>query len=121
MPNSSPQDEAAHARVWLVNTGWSGGATAPASASALKHTRAIIDAIHSGALATARTERDPVFGFDVVTACPNVPTAIMIPRQAWADASAYDEAAKHLAALFNGNFKTYGGGVGAEIVSAGPV
>jgi phosphoenolpyruvate carboxykinase (ATP) len=110
-----------HARVWLVNTGWSGGPYGTGHRISLKHTRAIIDAIHSGALATARTEPDPVFGFDVVTACPDVPTAIMIPRQAWADPSAYDEAARRLAALFNENFKTYGGGVGAEIESAGPV
>jgi ATP-dependent phosphoenolpyruvate carboxykinase len=48
------------------------------------NTRAIIDAIHSGAFVKAKTERDPVFGFDVVTESPNVPAGILIPRNFWA-------------------------------------
>ena len=59
-----------NARVWLVNTGWGGGGHGAGKRISLKHTRAIIDAIHSGALAKAKTQRDPVFGFDVVTECP---------------------------------------------------
>ena len=58
------------ARVWLVNTGWSGGAYGVGKRIKLAHTRAIIDAIHSGALAEAKTQRDPVFGFEVVTSVP---------------------------------------------------
>jgi hypothetical protein len=60
-------------RVWLVNTGWSEGSYGTGKRIKLANTRAIIDAIHSGALAKAETHRDPVFGFDVVTECPNVP------------------------------------------------
>ena len=59
-----------NARVWLVNTGWSGGAYGVGKRIKLTHTRAIIDAIHTGALANATTERDPVFGFDVVDRVP---------------------------------------------------
>ena len=66
----------------------------------LKNTRAIIEAVHSGALAKAKTQRDPVFGFDVVTECPEVPKGILLPRDAWADKAAYDAAAKKLAGLF---------------------
>src|SRR5271165_5521253 len=72
-------------RVWLVNTGWSGGAYGTGKRIKLANTRAIVDAIHSGALATAKTQRDPVFGFDVVSECPNVPAEILIPRNVWAD------------------------------------
>jgi phosphoenolpyruvate carboxykinase (ATP) len=43
-----------------------------------------------GALATARTERDPIFGFDVVAECPNVPRDILLPRTGWTDPSVYD-------------------------------
>ena len=68
------------ARVWLVNTGWGGGAYGTGRRISLKHTRAIIDAIHDGALATARTERHPIFGFDVPTDCPGVPRDILWPR-----------------------------------------
>jgi phosphoenolpyruvate carboxykinase (ATP) len=86
----------------------------------LKHTRAIIDAIHDGALANAKTERDPLFGFDVATECPGVPREILWPRGVWADTSAYDTTAKTLAGLFRENFKKYESGVSAEIKAAGP-
>jgi phosphoenolpyruvate carboxykinase (ATP) len=86
----------------------------------LKHTRAIIDAIHSGGLAKAKTQRDATFGFDVMTECPNVPPEILVPRNAWADQAAYDATAKKLAGLFKDNFKTYQAGASAEIKAAGP-
>src|SRR6516165_10002707 len=87
-------------RVWLVNTGWSGGAYGTGKRIKLANTRAIIDAIHSGALVKAKTQRDPVFGFDVVSECPNVPAEILIPRNVWADKTAFDATAKKLADLF---------------------
>jgi phosphoenolpyruvate carboxykinase (ATP) len=107
-------------RVWLVNTGWTGGAYGVGNRIKLGHTRAIIDAIHSGALATAGRQRDPVFGFDVVTECPNVPSELLLPRGAWADPRAYDSAAAKLADLFRENFKTYQDGVSLEVKGAGP-
>jgi phosphoenolpyruvate carboxykinase (ATP) len=108
------------ARVWLVNTGWVGGAYGSGKRINLKNTRAMIDAIHSGALAKARTHRDAMFGFDVVAECPNVPSEILIPRNAWADQSAYDATARKLAGLFKENFKTYEGGASPEVKAAGP-
>jgi phosphoenolpyruvate carboxykinase (ATP) len=106
--------------VWLVNTGWSGGGPGVGKRISLKYTRAIVDAIHEGSLAKSRTERDPVFGFDVVTECPQVPSSILIPRNTWSDPAAYDAAAKKLANLFRENFKTYESGVSAEIKAAEP-
>jgi phosphoenolpyruvate carboxykinase (ATP) len=94
-------------RVWLVNTGWSGGAYGVGKRIKLARTRAIVEAIHNGSLRTAKTQRDPVFGFDVVAECPNVPSEILIPRNAWRDKSAYDAAAKELAELFCNNVKPY--------------
>jgi phosphoenolpyruvate carboxykinase (ATP) len=108
-------------RVWLVNTGWSGGAYGTGKRIKLANTRAIIDAIHSGALVKAKTQRDPVFGFDVVIECPNVPAEILIPRNVWGDKAAFDATAKKLAGLFNKNFAAYEGGVSAEVKGAGPV
>jgi phosphoenolpyruvate carboxykinase (ATP) len=104
-----------------VNTGWGGGAYGTGKRIKLAHTRAIIDAIHSGALANTKFQRDPTFGFDVVTACPGVPDEILIPRAAWADGKAYDTAAIKLAELFRNNFKTYEAGAGSEVKAAGPV
>ena len=102
-------------RVWLVNTGWSGGAYGIGKRIKLTFTRAIVDAIHSGSLATAKTERDPVFGLNAVTECPNVPGEILIPRNAWADKTAYDATVKKLADLFRNNFKTYEESASAEV------
>jgi phosphoenolpyruvate carboxykinase (ATP) len=107
-------------RVWLVNTGWSGGAHGVGKRIKLAHTRAIVDAIHSGALAGVKTQRDPVFGFGVVAACPGVPSEILWPRDTWADKAAYDATAKKLARLFVDNFKQYEGGAGAEVRAASP-
>ena len=108
-------------RVWLVNTGWSGGAYGTGKRIKLANTRAIIDAIHSGALAKAKTQRDPVFGFEVVSECPNVPAEILIPRNVWADKTAFDATAKKLADLFTKNFAAYEEGVSAEVKAAGPI
>ena len=108
------------ARVWLVNTGWGGGAYGVGKRISLKHTRTIIDAIHSGGLAGAKRQRDSVFGFDVVTECPGVPAGILLPRGAWADKTAYDAGAKKLAGLFRDNIKTYESGLSPEIKAAGP-
>ena len=106
------------ARVWLVNTGWSGGAYGVGKRISLKNTRTIIDAIHDGALGTARIERDPVFGFDVVRECPGVPADILRPRDAWNDKTAYDATATRLAGLFRDNFRKYESSVSEEIKAA---
>jgi len=108
------------ARVWLVNTGWSGGAYGVGNRIKLAHSRAIVDAIHSGALVKAPRERDSVFGFEVVPECAGVPSDILVPRNTWKDKQAYDTAAKRLAALFRENFKTYANGVSEDVRAAGP-
>jgi phosphoenolpyruvate carboxykinase (ATP) len=105
-------------RVWLVNTGWSGGAYGVGKRIKLAHTRAIIDAIHNGTVETAGRWADPVFGFDVVTECPGVPNEIFRPRNTWADKAAYDSAAKKLFNLFQDNFKKYEHDVRATLVAA---
>src|SRR5215472_13938226 len=102
-------------RAWLVNTGWSGGAHGVGKRIKLSHTRAIIDAIHSGALAPARTQPDPVFGFAVVAECPNVPAEILIPRNTWADKNDTEATAKKPAELFRNNFSAYERSVSAEV------
>lgn len=108
------------ANVWLVNTGWSGGSYGSGSRMKLSLTRRIIDAIHSGELANAPTQKDPVFGFDVISACSGVPSEVLIPRNTWKDKSSYDVAANKLANLFINNFKAYADGVSAEVRAASP-
>ncbi|MEX0678231.1 MAG: phosphoenolpyruvate carboxykinase (ATP) [Pirellulales bacterium] len=108
------------ANVWLVNTGWSGGAYGSGKRMKLAFTRAIIDAIHSGALADAPLDVDPVFGLRVISKCPRVPDDILLPRKTWADPAAYDNAARKLAGLFRKNFATYESGASDDVKAAGP-
>lgn len=109
-----------HARVWLVNTGWSGGAYGQGSRLKLRHTRAILDAIHAGELQTAPRRTDAVFGFDVVTECPAVPAEVLWPRDNWSDPQEYDASARALAGLFIANMEKYKEGMSREILAAGP-
>lgn len=109
-----------HSRVWLVNTGWSGGPAGVGSRMKLAITRGIIDAIHGGQLGDAPTTPDPVFGFAVVTAVPGVPSQVLVPRQTWADLSAYDAMAKKLAGLFQANFTKFAEGCSDAVKAAGP-
>jgi len=108
------------ARVWLVNTGWSGGGHGVGQRMKLSLTRSILDAIHSGTLADVKTEADPVFGIGIPTTCPGVPDDVLHPRRTWKDGAAFDAAAKKLAGLFVNNFKQYEAGASAEVRAAGP-
>ncbi len=83
-------------------------------------TRSIVDAVHNGSLANQPTQRDPVFGFDVVTQCPGVSPEILIPRNTWSDAAEYDATARKLAGLFSNNFKQYDANASQEVKAAGP-
>ena len=99
-----------NAKVWLVNTGWSGGAYGTGSRMKLAYTRSIIDAIHSGELKDAPTHVDPIFGLNVITRCSNVPSEILDPSKAWSDRAAYETSAKKLAALFGETFAQFQSG-----------
>lgn len=93
--------------VWLVNTGWIGGAYGVGQRIKLSYSRAIVDAINQGALKTAPSVIDPRFGFAVITECPNVPADILQPQNAWADKRAYAAQANQLVKLFEQNFARY--------------
>jgi phosphoenolpyruvate carboxykinase (ATP) len=109
------------AQVWLVNTGWSGGGYGVGSRMKLSYTRAIVDAINSGALDSAPTERDEHFGFAQVTNCSGVPGEVLQPAKAWSNPDAYRETATKLAALFRKNFEKFGQQAGPEVIAAGPI
>lgn len=99
-----------NAQVWLVNTGWTGGPAGVGSRIKLSHTRSIVDAIHSGALTHAPCQIDPIFEFETITACPNVPEEMLVPKNTWADPNAYEDAAKKLAARFQKNYQQFQSG-----------
>jgi phosphoenolpyruvate carboxykinase (ATP) len=107
-------------KVWLVNTGWTGGSYGVGQRFPLKYTRAIVDAINNNQLGDLPTVEDKLFGFHVPTSCPGVPEQMMIPKNAWKDGASYDKTASHLAELFKKNFKKYQDGASKEICEAGP-
>ena len=108
------------AKVWLVNTGWSGGPYGLGHRIKLPYTRAIMDGIHAGHLTSAPGEREPYFGLDIVTECPGVPKDILVPKVTWSDPGRYDDTAKKLATLFQENFKSYADSVSETVLAAGP-
>jgi len=93
--------------VWLVNTGWTGGPFGVGKRMSLAHTRALLRAALTGALADVPFAPDPVFGLAVPASCPGVPDGVLRPRDAWADKAAYDARAKELAERFASEFKKY--------------
>ena len=107
-------------QVWLVNTGWTGGAYGVGSRMKLAHTRAMVRAAVGGQLDSAPTTTDPVFGLAVPQQVPGVPGGVMNPRGTWKDGSAYDAQASKLAGMFRENIKKFGGQVSEAIQAAGP-
>lgn len=107
-------------RIWLVNTGWSGGAYGTGERMKLRYTRAMITAALKGELDKVAYKEHPVFGVAFPTTCPNVPAEILDPRGTWKDKGAYDKQADDLAKAFNTNFAKYKDGASAEILAAAP-
>jgi phosphoenolpyruvate carboxykinase (ATP) len=107
-------------KVWMINTGWSGGPYLKGSRIKLAYTRAMITAALDGQLDNAEYAIHPIFGMAMPTACPGVPAEILDPRSTWADKKAYDEMAASLASWFISNFEKYAGGVSEEILAAAP-
>jgi phosphoenolpyruvate carboxykinase (ATP) len=107
-------------QAWLVNTGWTGGPHGVGSRIKLRYTRAIIDAIHDGALANLTTAQDDSFQLQIPTSCPDVPAELLHPRATWADTQSYDRMARQLAVLFRDNFAKYADQVTDEVRQAGP-
>ena len=108
------------AQAWLINTGWSGGSYLTGSRIPLVYTRAIVDAIHEGALDQCCTREDPVFGLAVPEHVPGVPDHILMPEQTWPDPAAYQRTARKLAQLFQQNFEQFAEVAGEETRAAGP-
>jgi phosphoenolpyruvate carboxykinase (ATP) len=107
-------------RVWLVNTGWTGGPYGVGERMNLSHTRSMVRAAVSGRLDAVKTREEPFFGLRVPVEVPGVPTEILDPRSTWEDHAAYDGQVERLAALFRGNFTKFESEVPEGVRGAGP-
>ncbi|MCC6600624.1 MAG: phosphoenolpyruvate carboxykinase (ATP) [Crocinitomicaceae bacterium] len=108
------------ANVWLINTGWSGGAYGTGERIKLKYTRSIITSVLEGKLDQVSYETHEVFGLSMPTSCPDVPAELLNPRNTWKDRTAYDQKAIELAEKFVKNFDHFKEFATDEILSASP-
>jgi phosphoenolpyruvate carboxykinase (ATP) len=107
-------------RVWLVNTGWTGGPHGVGERISIGYSRAVVRAALGGELDGVETVEEPVFGLAVPTSCPGVPADLLQPRQTWSDADAYDETARNLAQRFVENFEQYADAAPPGVRASGP-
>ena len=108
-------------KVWLVNTGWTGGAYGVGKRMSIAHTRAMIAAALGGRLDQVSYRKDAVFNLDIPATCPGVPDAVLDPRGTWPNSQAYDEQAGRLARMFVDNFKAFEQDVVPSVKAAGPM
>jgi len=111
--------EAHDSKVFLINTGWSGGPYGVGKRMSIKYTRAMVTAALNGELDDVGYTLNPVFNVFVPEECPNVPSDVLKPREMWADKEAYDRQANDLASRFANNFKKYAN-MPQNIIDAGP-
>jgi phosphoenolpyruvate carboxykinase (ATP) len=107
-------------RVWMINTGWTGGPYGVGHRIRIPHTRAMLNAALDGLLDHVEYREDPVFALQVPVAIPGVPDEILVPRNTWADTEAFDLQAKRLAAMFQENFAKYAAGMSQAVGESGP-
>ena len=107
-------------KVYLVNTGWTGGPYGIGSRMDLKYTRAMITAALNGYLDDVPYRHDLRFNVDIPQICPGVPNQLLNPRATWDNKKSYDIMAKKVAAMFYENFKTKYPDMPEEIIEAGP-
>ncbi len=106
--------------VWLVNTGWTGGPYMIGHRIALKHTRALINAVLEQKLEDISYSNFEVFDLQIPSYCPDVPGEILHPRNSWVDKEAFDNKRMELAELFNENFEQFADKVDKNISQAAP-
>jgi phosphoenolpyruvate carboxykinase (ATP) len=106
--------------VWLVNTGWCGGPYGIGSRIKLKYTRAMISAALQGKLDHVEYKQTPFFGLHTPVACPDVPSELLFPRNAWENKALFDQKASELAERFIRNFEQYANFANDEIKAAAP-
>ncbi|GAB4269921.1 MAG: phosphoenolpyruvate carboxykinase (ATP) [Candidatus Rifleibacteriota bacterium] len=107
-------------KLWLVNTGWSGGSYGVGSRMKIQYTRALLKAALDGSLSQVSFKKDPIFGVEIPESCPGVPAEILSPINTWANKEDFNKTAASLAERFAKNFKKFEAQVDAEVKNSGP-
>jgi ATP-dependent phosphoenolpyruvate carboxykinase len=94
-----------NSKVYLLNTGWTGGKIGTGARINLFHTRLILAAILDGKIERQVTRTTPVFAFQVPLSIPGVPARVLDPGRTWQCASEYHRTVNYLARMFQRNFK----------------
>jgi len=108
------------AQCWLVNTGWVGGNFWTGKRISIRHTRNLLNAALEGQLNEVPFRKDKLFGFEVPTACPEVPENVLDPSASWGNKDEYWRKYDALVARYVENFKLFADGCPPEVVAAGP-
>ena len=116
----SKKIQEADVKVWLINTGWTGGAYGTGNRMKLKYTRAMITAALNGELDTVDYKNHVVFGIAIPQSCPEVPSEILNPRNTWENKDLYDQKAIELGQKFKANFAKFEEYANAEIKAGEP-
>lgn len=96
-------------KVYLINTGWSGGPFGVGRRMDINMTRAMVNAALEGKLADVECYYDAIFHLNVPLQCPGVPSEILNPENTWQDKALYRRRAEKLAREFGDHFdKAYG-------------
>lgn len=106
--------------VWLVNTGWANGPYGVGSRIKLKYTRAMITAALNGDLDNVDYSTHTIFGMELPTSCPDVPSEILSPKASWNNDQAFYKQANKLANAFIANFEKYKAGASQAVIDAAP-
>jgi phosphoenolpyruvate carboxykinase (ATP) len=106
--------------VWLLNTGWVGGKYGVGNRIKLSYTRSLITAALNGELDKVEYGTTPYFKLNFPKSCPDVPSEILEPKNAWKDKESFNQTAQGLASSFVKNFEQYASAANAEILAAAP-
>ena len=107
-------------RVYLVNTGWTGGPYGVGERMKLAYTRKMVEACQTGIVDDCEFVHDERFNLEVPTECPGVPSELLDPKSTWADPEAYDETADKLARMFETNVVNRHPDMAESVRAAGP-
>ncbi len=110
--------EAFNSKVFLVNTGWTGGPYGIGSRFDIPTTRRIVNAIQNGELSDVETRHIPGLNLEIPKHVDGVDSKLLNPIETWENPESYESYLKELVKKFQDNFKKFN--VGHDIISAGP-